>query len=482
MLYLLPLLSFALAEDLSVSSNIKGLSIVVDGTDTGLRTPAVVTGLKPGRVTVVVGDACRAGDAMVEVESGRTASVNIRAEEQLATLTVAVKPAQAVVDVNNGTVRLSPNVPVGLPCGTYEIKASLKGYSAAAYSLELIGGQELELPIELERLGMSTVEISVEPRSASILFDGKEVGKDAASLPSVYEGQHTIGATLKGYDDAEAPIQVRGGDNLVFKIELARGDDDSVVKAVGGAGSEALAKGKANVASGAAEPDELEPDEAEPEDLEPEPVVKPTTKSTSKTQPKPLEDAPDPDLLDDPDDEDADPNDDTVEPDAELAPVKSWSEKHSEAAKSEEKAEPVSKSSKSSKSAYDDLDSVAKVEKKPKAGQHAAGGVLLAVGAVAGGGAGIYFYTEAATSYDNYMAKQADADGASGDEKARKQKLADTYYTDEFAPKGNLMVGAFVGGGVIAATGLLLLIVDGDATPFIAPAPGGGMVGWSASF
>ncbi|GDX82196.1 hypothetical protein LBMAG42_40070 [Deltaproteobacteria bacterium] len=478
MLYLLPLLSIALAEDLSVSSNIKGLSIVVDGTDTGLRTPAVVTGLSPGRVAVVVGDACRAGDAMVEVESGRTASVNIRAEEQLATLTVAVKPAQAVVDVNNGTVRLSPNVPVGLPCGTYEIKASLKGYSQAAYTLELIGGQELELPIELERLGMSTVEISVEPRTASILFDGKEVGKDAASLPSVYEGQHTLGATLKGYDDAEAPIQVRGGDNLVFKIELARGDDDSVVKAVGGAGSEALAKGKANVATSAGEPDDAE----EPDEEEPEPVVKATTKSTSKTTPKPLKDAPDPDLLDDPDDEDEDPNDDTQEPDADLAPVKSWSEMHSEAAKKEEKAEPVAKSSKASKSAYDDLDSVAKVEKKPKAGQHAAGGVLLAVGAVAGGGAGIYFYTEAAGAYDNYLAKQSDADDASGDEQVRKQKIADTYYTDEFAPKGNLMVGSFIGGGVVAATGLLLLVVDGDGAPFIAPAPGGGMVGWSASF
>lgn len=474
MLYLLPLLSFALAEDLSVSSNVRGLSIVVDGADTGLRTPAVVTGLRPGRVTVVVGDACRAGDAIVEVEAGRTASVNIRAEEQLATLTVAVKPAQAVVDVNNGTVRLSPNVPVGLPCGTYEIKASLKGYSPAAYTLELIGGQELELPIELERLGMSTVEISVEPRTASILFDGKEVGKDAASLPSVYEGQHTIGATLKGYDDAEAPIQVRGGDNLVFKIELARGDDDSVVKAVGGAGSEALAKGKANVAAG--EPDDV--DAVEPDEEVPEPVVVPTTtKTTTKSTARPLEDAPDPDLLEDPDDEDADPNDDTVEPDAELAPVKSWSEMHSEAAKKEEE-EPK----KATKSVAEDLDEPVKPAKKPKAGQHAAGGVLLAVGAVAGGGAGVYFYTEAGTAYQNYLAKQDDADAAEGDEKARKQKIADTYYTDEFAPKGNLMVGTFIGGGVLAATGLLLLVVDAPATPFIAPAPGGAMVGWSASF
>ena len=44
------------------------------------------------------------------------------------------------------------------------------------------------------------------------------------------------------------------------------------------------------------------------------------------------------------------------------------------------------------------------------------------------------------------------------------------------------MIGAFGAGGLLAGAGLLLLVIDGEATPFVAPAPGGGMVGWSSSF
>lgn len=312
MLALLSFLTYALAEDLSVSSNIKGLSIVIDGNDTGLKTPAVVHDLSPGTVLVQVGDNCRAGEATVEIGSGSN-KVSVRAEEALATLNVQVTPAQAVVDVNQGKVKLSPNVPVGLPCGTYEITASLKGYDPSSYTLELIGGQELTLPIELEKLGMSTVELSVEPRSATILFDGKEVGKDAASLPNVYEGVHTIGAVAKGYADFEAPIAVGDGDDLVFKISLGRGDLDGEVTAVGGAGKVALREGAKN-----APPRTVSKSTSKDEDELADVPEKDVDEPDEPPPPKGRRVADEPDEPDEPADEPA--GDDGDEPDADLAP------------------------------------------------------------------------------------------------------------------------------------------------------------------
>lgn len=443
MFALLSFLTYAQAADLSVSSNIKGLSIVIDGNDTGLRTPAVVHDLSPGTVLVQVGDNCRAGEATVELEEGSN-KVSVRAEDALATLTVQVTPAQAVVDVNHGKVKLSPNVPVGLPCGTYEIAASLKGYEPTGYTLELIGGQDLTLPIELEKLGMSTVELSVEPRSASLLFDGKEVGKDAASLPSVYAGLHTIGASAKGYTPVEVPIQVGDGDDLVFKIELGRGDMDGDVTAVGGAGKVALQNGaKAN----------------------------PKKTSSSKAAARAEEE--DEDLPEDePEDDEGTP--DEEEPDADLAPKKSWSEMHAEEAKKE-----TTKPRRSS--SLDDLDEPAK-PKAGKAGLKAAGGVLVGLGAVVGGGGGLYMWTQANDAYATWETKQSAADNASETEKRHLQQVADAYWTDEFAPKGNLMYGLFGAGGVLAATGVVLLVIDADAAPILVPAPGGGMVGWTGSF
>jgi hypothetical protein len=439
MLAHLLLLSSALAEELTVSSNIRGLSIVVNGVDTGLKTPATVDGVAPGNVMVQVGDACRAGSAMAEVTAGQGGRVNVRAEEQLATLTVAVTPAQAVVDVNGGKVTLSPNVPVGLPCGTYEVVAQLKGYSPVSYSLELIGGQTLELPIELERLGVSSVELSVRPSAGTILFDGVEVGQDAAVMPTVYEGLHTISASAKGYNDLSQPIWVDGGNNLVFKLELGRGDEKGSVTAVGGAGRSALEEGKRR--AGASVDDE-------------------ETEETGKREE--VADLP-PEEVDEPEEE----------PDEELAPVKSWSEKAAE------KAAKDSASAKKEKAV--DLDAV-EPAKPSKKGLRIGGGVLLGLGAVVAGGGGYFTYAQAAESYTIAQAKYAAADAATGDQAVRLTEVADDYYYNEFGPKNNVMIGVIGAGGVVAGAGLLLLVIDGDATPFVAPAPGGGMVGWSSSF
>ncbi|MSQ02775.1 MAG: hypothetical protein EXR71_12940 [Myxococcales bacterium] len=414
------LFAAAIAGELTVSSNLDGLTIVLNGEDTGKTTPAVLRNVKAGRVTVLVGDLCRAGEATVDLREDEAREVEVFAEEQLAMLTVLVRPAQATLDVNGGVVRISPNVPVGLPCGTYEVSAKLKGYATASYSLELIGGQELELPIELEKLGTSTVEFSVTPRAGTLYFDDREVGQDAASLPSVFEGRHTIGARAKGYNDVEATVEVGGGDGLVFRIKLGRGDDAGTIVAVGAAGKAALASG----ARGPGEPEE---------------------------------------------DGDA-PEEEPAEPDEDLAPPKSWSERHAAETQPTGRAAPD-----------EGLDG-ATVPANPKAGVRIAGGVLAGVGAAVAGG-GIYAWMEAQDAYGTWSdMNAAAADATSEPDQRRLQSAADTYYTKEFAPRGNLMIGLFAGGGVLVATGVVLFLVDGSGAPVILPAPGGGLLGWAGSF
>lgn len=442
----------AIAGELTVTSNVDGLSIVVNGEDTGKTTPAVLRNVKSGRATVQVGDLCRSGEAMVEVRADADSEVEVFAEEQMAMLTVSVRPAQATVDVNDGDVRISPNVPVGLPCGIYEISAKLKGYSTASYALELIGGQELELPIELEKLGISTVEFSVTPRSGTLYFDDREVGQDAASLPSVYEGRHTIGARAKGYNDVEATVDVGGGDGLVFRIELGRGDDAGNIVAVGSAGKTALARGAKAEDGGDAEDEEDEEDAA------------------LKDKPDAREEEPEAEPEEEPEDPDA-PEEEPEEPDGDLAPVKSWSERHGA------DAEPADKRKKEV-----DLDEP-EGPKNPKAGVRAAGGVLVGVGAAVAGGGGIYAWTLANEAYGTWsQMNAAAADAKSETDQRRLQFAADDYYTEEFAPLGNLSTGLFAGGGVLIATGVVLFLVDEGGAPMILPVPGGGLLGWSGSF
>ncbi len=463
MLALLALSLAAHAEELAVSSNIRGASILINGEDTGFKTPAVISGLSPGTVVVSVQDQCSLGTAQVEVAAGKSNKVTVDATEQLATLTVQVTPAQAVVDVNDGKVKLSPNVPVGLPCGTYELRAELQGYAPVSYSLELMGGQKLDLPIALDKLGMSTVEISVEPRSATILFDGKDVGKDAVSLPAVYEGLHTLGATLKGYTDAEAPIAVGDGDAMVFKVKLSRGDEGEV-EGVGGAGKRALQEGAKQ--KSAAEPKIVE-DEGPLKDVkieEEEPEEEPAEVEAPEDEPE--EEPEEPEEPDEGAALEEDSLDEEPEEDADLAP-QSFSERHSASA---EEPRATSKST-------------AKVEKKnPKAGLDIAGGTMIALGAVIGGGAGGYFYLETNNAYAEWQELQDKADRIDGGTaQQRAQDEADDYWNTQLAPRANTFYGTLVAGGLIGATGLVLVLID-EGTPWVLPAPGGGMVGWSASF
>ena len=142
-------------------------------------------------------------------------------------------------------------------------------------------------------------------------------------------------------------------------------------------------------------------------------------------------------------------------------PAKSWSQQH-----------------------LDEVESVATVEPKPKAVLKAAGGALVGLGVLVGGGGGIFLYTEANAANLVWAAKQeaADAAAAGGLPQAKLQIVADNYWEEEFAPRANLMVAAFIGGGVAAASGVVLCLIDGEGAPFIAPAPGGATLGWSGSF
>jgi hypothetical protein len=483
MLLALAVIGTAAAEDLSVSSNVRGATILIDGVDTGFRTPAVISGLSPGSVHVEVVDQCKSGEGVAQIAAGKPNRITVDAAEKLATLLVEVTPAQAVVDVNHGKVKLAPNIPIGLPCGTYEIAATLAGYSSASYSLELAGGQELTLPITLDKLAMSTVEITVRPSAAAIYFDGREMGKDAVSLPSVYEGEHTLGARLKGYNDAEATIVVAGGDNLMFSVELARGDNDSEVKGVGGAGRASLSEGAKVVmdrspagastshstSKSKAPPDDERLAEAESEPDEASERDDGQGVATPRDEP---EDPQEPTEPTEPDDGSADEEDNLDEVPEEVAEPKSWSELHSE-----------SGSSTASRSSTSSTSKTTVKPKNSKAGLRAAGGTMLAVGALVAGGGGAYTYLQAADAYALYNEKLDAAGNASDDGAAERLRTqADEIYASTFQPKATAMYATLGVGGLVGATGLLLLVIDADG-PVVVPAPGGGaLVGWSGSF
>ena len=200
---LLFLARLALAEDVYVSSNVKGASILLNGADTGFHTPGNIPGVSPGPVTIsVVGD-CLRGESQVMVLPGVTARVQVNAVPQLGTITVHPTPLTAKVTLDSRAWPGVPGSPVALECGAHTVGAELDGYVPAVVTVDLGMNQDLDLPLSLEKLGIGTLDLSAQPRNATITIDGRPVGSDAVSLPSVFAGVHTIGANLDGYKDAK---------------------------------------------------------------------------------------------------------------------------------------------------------------------------------------------------------------------------------------------------------------------------------------
>lgn len=227
MLFLLASLS-AHAEDIVVTSALEGAAISVNGVETGAVTPATVKA-PFGRVQVSIERGCQRGEAIVDVPRGGVARVSVFAQEASGWLVVNVMPEDATLELDGRPYTGVPGVPVEVSCGNHSLRATREGHIPAIVTLDAGGGREDVANIALVPMAAGALEVSVTPREATIWVDDRPIGVGAISLPTLYEGMHTVGARLEGYADASTAFEVKGGERLVYGVALARGRGRSEV-------------------------------------------------------------------------------------------------------------------------------------------------------------------------------------------------------------------------------------------------------------
>lgn len=230
MLFLLASLS-ARAEDIVVTSALEGAAISVNGVETGAVTPATVKA-PFGRVQVSIERGCQRGEAIVDVPRGGVARVSVFAQEASGWLVVNVMPEDATLELDGRPYTGVPGVPVEVSCGNHSLRATREGHIPAIVTLDAGGGREDVANIALVPLAAGALEVSVTPREATIWVDDRPIGVGAISLPTLYEGMHTVGARLEGYAEASTSFEVKGGERLVYGVSLARGRGRSEVSLV----------------------------------------------------------------------------------------------------------------------------------------------------------------------------------------------------------------------------------------------------------
>lgn len=523
---ILLLATLAYAEDLYVSSNIKGAEILLNGVDTGFRTPATLHGVPAGAAEVAVELGCSRGTSTVVVEAGLVTRVSVAATQQLGTLTLSPEPIQAKLILDGAPFPGRAGSPLAVECGSHTVRAELYGFVPAVLTVDVGVSQDLTIPITLSPLGYAVLDLSVHPREATLFVDNVPVGADAVTLPSVFAGGHAVSAELDGYQSVKTQIVMAEGESQAWHFELVRAKKKNKVSTavqLRGSGGGTTTVGRAAVAPKAA-PDEdagereveaVAPPVVATKTAEPKPAPAATTQTatvpaaTTRTaavapaEPKPakvveqpkvattveppkkkdsggdyysrLRTEPDPaDVVAEALSEEANTEADLDTPE-EPAPKKSSAKADKASGKAEKPASTKKDEPKSSKREEPPTDD--DHTKHGKTGRTIAGTSIMVLGAGAGG-AGVYFYDRTQVAYDAYNAKLT---AAKEQEDPALREQANTFYDHTLVPRRNLMYASAGTSVVCLATGLTLVLVD-DRLPILAPIPGGAMVRWHLSF
>lgn len=200
----------------TVRSSKDGEPIYLDGADTGLRTPATLRNLSPGRHVFTVEGECRTGKADVIIPDGPKVVVQIESVEQTGTLLVQPRPAGATVKLDNAPFRTGEG-PMEVACGEHSLAVTLSGYVPAFLTIEVGGGEQVVLPVELEAMGLGTLALTVSPENASVVMDGAVISRTGQPVPA---GAHVLQVTADGYAPYEEQFVLGDGETLSFDIAL----------------------------------------------------------------------------------------------------------------------------------------------------------------------------------------------------------------------------------------------------------------------
>jgi hypothetical protein len=152
----------------------------------------------------------------------------------------------ASVRVDGAPVGSSPLPPLSLPAGPHTIEVQAAGFVDAVRTIELTGGEELELAISLEQQpeppppppppppsGPATLQLSTIPAGARVLLDGQLVGLSPVPILALEPGNHGLQVTKPGFLPEQRVLEAKPGAALVLELKLVRSDSARAVATAG---------------------------------------------------------------------------------------------------------------------------------------------------------------------------------------------------------------------------------------------------------
>ena len=231
---------------LSVTSTPPGASIILDGTDRKLTTPATLTGVAAGSHTVVLRLTGYAeGRQSVTVTVGTTSALQVALTKTLDTTPPPVEPgtpsvtppaqvettllvtstpgSAAIILDEKETGRVTPATMVVAP-GSHTVSLKLAGYAVVARTVTVAKGGQASLAVALTLtppVAQGSLRITSTPAGAVVTIDGKRVTGTTPLTVGVALGHHTMLIALPGYETyARSGVEVVKGIQTTIAVQL----------------------------------------------------------------------------------------------------------------------------------------------------------------------------------------------------------------------------------------------------------------------
>lgn len=143
----------------------------------------------------------------IEIKKGRETIIIANLERKIGGISVKTEPDGATVYIDGKNYGLTPIEIFDLEVGKHEILITKEGYKSIIKEVE-IKEEIIEISETLIK-GISKAYINSNPRGATVIIDGKELGKTPLEINEISLGRHFITLKALGYEEMTKTIDVK---------------------------------------------------------------------------------------------------------------------------------------------------------------------------------------------------------------------------------------------------------------------------------
>jgi len=203
---------------ISVTSNVNGGKVMLDGNDTGKTTPCTIQEVASGEHTVTVQmEKYAPMQQRVVVEDGKTAQVNATLSARFAKITIqSLSGAEIYCNGKKvGTTQYSDNMMEGY----YDLEVRLSHHKAVTRQIQVVAGQPQQLTLNPTPI-YGSLDVVSTPRDADVEIDGKAHGKTPLTVEQLLEGEHQVSVSKDGYAKETVSINIKDNETASVNVTL----------------------------------------------------------------------------------------------------------------------------------------------------------------------------------------------------------------------------------------------------------------------